>query len=110
MTVLGRAPDSAVLFGEVAPEAVANYVRDRVAVSHVEVAAGRTVFPQARIKDGPADRVFRIEVIREFRATKVVLTDVTPPPPPPPGLTDAERWRRAGFSADGRALDPKQRE
>jgi hypothetical protein len=110
MAVLGRAPDSALLIGEVAPEAVANYVRDRVIVSHVEVAAGRTVFPRARIKDGPADRVFRIEVLREYRSTKLVVTDVTPPPPPPPGLSDAERWRRAGFSADGRALDPKRLE
>jgi hypothetical protein len=110
MVVLGRAPDSALLIGEVTPEAVANYVRDRVVVSHVEVAAGRTVFPRARIKDGPADRVFRIDVVQEYRSTKLFVTDVTPPPPPAPGLSDAERWRRAGFSADGRALDPKRLE
>jgi hypothetical protein len=110
MVVLGRAPDSALLIGEVTPEAVANYVRDRVVVSHVEVAAGRTVFPRARIKDGPADRVFRIDVVQEYRSTKLLVTDVTPPPPPAPGLSDAERWRRAGFSADGRALDPKRLE
>jgi hypothetical protein len=110
MTVLGRAPDSALLIGEVTPEAVASYVRDRVVVSHVEVAAGRTVFPRARIKDGPADRVFRIDVMQEYRSTKLLVTDVTPPPPPAPGLSDAERWRRAGFSPDGRALDPKRLE
>jgi hypothetical protein len=49
-------------------------------------------------------------VFRDFRATKLVLTDVTPPPPPPPGLSDAERWRRAGFSPDGRPLDLKRLE
>jgi hypothetical protein len=37
-----------------------------------------------------------------------VIKDVTPPPPPPPGLSDAERWRAAGLTPDGRPLDPKQ--
>jgi hypothetical protein len=110
MAVIGRAPDSALLFGEVTPEAVVNYVRERVVVSHMELADGRTIFPRARIKDGPTGRVFRIDVLRDFRATKLVLTDVTPPPPPPPGLSDAERWRRAGFSPDGRPLDLKRLE
>jgi hypothetical protein len=32
------------------------------------------------------------------------------PPPPPPGLTDAERWRAAGLTPDGRPLDPKKLE
>lgn len=110
MTVLGRAPDSALLAGEVSPDAVVRYVRDRVVVSHVEVASARTVFPAARIKDGAADRVYRIEVRPERRLTELSVRDVTPPPPPPPGLSDAERWRRAGFSPDGRALDPKRLE
>ena len=110
MSVLGRAPDSALLFGEVSPEDVVKYVQKRVVVSHVEVASDRTVFPKARIKEGPADRVFRIEVVREYLSTRLIVSDTTPPPPPPPGLTDAERWKRAGFSADGRPLNSKQLE
>jgi hypothetical protein len=68
------------------------------------------VFPAARIKDGLPDRIYRIDVLPEFRSTRLVLTDVTPPPPPAPGLSDRERWRRAGFSPDGRPLKPKQLE
>jgi hypothetical protein len=109
MQVLGRAPDSAILLGEVTPEALAEFVRDRVVVSHVEVSPERTVFPNAKIKDGPPDRVFRIEVTPDRRYSRLTLRDVTPVQPKP-GLTDAERWRRAGFSPDGRPLDLKRLE
>lgn len=109
MQVLGRAPDSAILIGEVSPEALSAFVRDRVVVSHVEVSPERTVFPKAAIKDGAPERVYRIEVVPEHRLTRLSIRDITLIPPKP-GLTDAERWRRAGFSPDGRPLDLKSLE
>jgi hypothetical protein len=74
----------------------------------VEIGAARTVFPAARIKGGPEGRVFNLEVLPDGPRTRLVIKDVTPPPPPPPGLSDAERWRAAGLTPDGRPLDPKQ--
>jgi hypothetical protein len=109
MQVLGRAPDSAILIGEVSPEALSAFVRDRVIVSHVEVSPERTVFPKAAIKDGAHGRVYRIEVAPEQRLTRLTIRDITFIPPKP-GLSDAERWRRAGFSPDGRPLDLKSLE
>ncbi|HET9932282.1 MAG TPA: hypothetical protein VFQ35_16375 [Polyangiaceae bacterium] len=106
MTVQGQFKDSALAFGDMDSEAVANYVRDRVAVSHVEVGAARTIFPAARILEGPPSRVFRIEVVGEGAGTRLLVEDVTPPPPPPPeNISDTERWRRAGFTRDGKPLD-----
>ena len=106
MAVQGQFKDSALAFGAMDSEAVANYVRDRVSVSHVEVGAARTIFPAARIKDGPPGRVFRIEVIGEGAGTRLLVEDVTPPPPrPAENISDSERWRRAGFSRDGKPLD-----
>ncbi len=110
MEVESRLPDRAYVSGRVSPEALANYVREQVVVSHVEIGAARTVFPMARIKAGPADRVFNLEVLPDGPRTRLVIKDVTPPPPPPPGLTDAERWRAAGLTPDGRPLDPKSLE
>jgi hypothetical protein len=110
MTVESRLPDRAYVRGRVSPEALANYVREQVVVSHVEIGAARTVFPLARIKAGPQDRLFTLEVVPDGSETRLVLKDVTPPPPPPPGLTDAERWRAAGLTPDGRPLDPKKLE
>jgi hypothetical protein len=110
MEIESRLPDRAVISGHVSPEGLANYVREQVVVSHVEIGAARTVFPMARIKAGPADRIFNLEVLPDGPRTRLVIKDVTPPPPPPPGLTDAERWRAAGLTPDGHPLDPQKLE
>jgi hypothetical protein len=98
--------DAAHATGNVPPEAVANYVRQRVDATHVEIGAARTVFPKVHIKGGPPDKLFRIEVIANGPTTQLVLRDVTPPPVEP-GLSEEERWRRAGMTKDGKLLDPK---
>lgn len=110
MEVENRIADRAYVRGRVSPEALANYVRDQVSVSHVEIGAARTVFPMARIKNGRPDRFYTIEVLPDGAATRLVIKDTTPPPPPVPGLTDAERWRAAGMTPDGHPLDPKSLE
>lgn len=94
------------LIGRVKPDALANYVRERVIVSHVEIGAARTIFPDARIKGGAADRVYELEVIPEPGVTRLVIRDTTPLKIVP-GLTDAERWRQAGLTPEGRPIDPK---
>ena len=94
------------LIGPVKPDALSNYVRERVVVSHVEIGAGRTIFPDARIKAGAADRVYELDVIPEPGITRLIIRDMTPPKIVP-GLSDAERWRRAGLTPEGRPLDPK---
>jgi hypothetical protein len=108
MEVESRLSDRAYVSGRVSPEALSNYVREQLVVSHVEIGAARTVFPAAHIKGGPEGRIFNLEVLPDGPRTRLVIKDVTPPPPPPPGLTDAERWRAAGLTPDGRPLDPKQ--
>jgi hypothetical protein len=110
MEVESRLVDRTYLSGRVSPEALSNYVRQQVTVSHVEIGAARTVFPLARINAGPPDRVYNFEVLPDEAGTRLVIKDVTPPPPPPPGLSDAERWRAAGLTPDGRPLDPKKLE
>lgn len=105
MTIRGQFREVAYVHGAVAPEALANFVRERVVVDHVEIGAARTVFPQARIKKGAADRFFRIEVIAGNRITELVVQDVTPHPKPQENLSDEERWRRAGRRPDGKPVD-----
>lgn len=110
MEVESRLVDRVYISGRVSPEGLANYVREQVVVSHVEIGAARTVFPMARIKAGPPDRLYQLEVLPDGAKTRLVIKDVTPPPPPPPGMTDAERWRAAGLTPDGRPLDLKKLE
>ena len=105
MRLRGAFDDVAYIEGDVAPEAVANYVRDRVEVERVEIGAGRTVFPQARIKGGPPERYFQFDVVASSpRYTNLSIRDVTPRPPNPPGMTEADRWRQAGRGPDGKPI------
>jgi hypothetical protein len=107
MTIRDRVPDSAFLEGNVPPEALANYVRDRVEVERVEIGVARTVFPNARIRGGAADRSYEIEVVAgNGTPTRLVVRDVTPHGRNgPPEMTEAERWRQAGLTPDGKPLD-----
>jgi hypothetical protein len=102
MVVRGQFYEVAYLHGRVPPDALANYVRDRVVVDHVEIGAARTVFPYARIKNGPADRFFQIEVVAGDGRTELVIQDVTPRPKLPAPISNEESWRRAGRRPDGR--------
>lgn len=107
MKVLGAFLDIAYLQGEVTPEALANYVRERVEVDHVEIGAVSTVFPRVHIKDGAPDRVYDFDITpSRGHTTELVIRDVTPPPPNPPGMSDADRWRQAGYGPDGKPIDP----
>jgi hypothetical protein len=99
-----RYKEAVHLVGRVKPDALANYVRDRIVVSHVEIGAARTIFPNAHIKGGPTDKVFQLEVTPEPGFSRLTITDVTPPPIEP-GLTDEERWRKAGLTPQGQPLD-----
>ncbi len=38
-----------------------------------------------------------------------MIKDITPPPLEP-GLTDEERWKKAGLTPDGKPIDPKKLE
>ncbi len=107
MQVEHRYQEVAHLIGTVKPDALANYVRDRVVVSHVEIGAARTIFPNARIKGGAPDRVYELDVIPEPNQTRLVIRDTTPLKVIP-GLSDAERWKQAGLTPEGRPLNPKQ--
>ena len=105
MVVRGQFHDVAYAHGKVAPDALANYVRDRVIVAHVEIGAARTVFPNARIKQGPPDRYFQLEVVAGAEQTELVVRDVTPQPKAPENISTEEAWRRAGRRPDGRPFD-----
>lgn len=109
LTVDARFHDQVHASGPVTPEALANYVRTRVEVAHVEIGAARTVFPRARIKGGAATKLYRVEVVPSGPRTRLVIRDITPPPTVQ-GISEEERWRRAGMTPGGELIDPKRQQ
>jgi hypothetical protein len=105
MQLLRVFDDSALARGRVGADAVSNYVRGRIDATTAEIGAARTVFPRAHVKGQPADKVVRIEIVQELDATELLLLDATPHPVEP-GLSEEERWRKAGV-VPGKPFDPK---
>jgi len=111
MKLEARFTDSAYAVGDVTAEQLSNYVKERVHVGHVELAGKNTVFPKARIKGSDPKHLYRIEVTPRGRRSKLTVELLNPPrPPAEKGLSEAERWRRAGLSPDGKQLNPDQLE
>lgn len=109
MSVTARFPDAVFAGGEVAPELVANYVRERVIAAQVDTGPTRTVFLRATTKRDPG-RTLRIDVIaRGADVTDILVRDETQAPAAP-GRTPEERWRQLGFAPDGTPLDLKHLE
>ena len=109
MSVTARFPDAVFAGGELAPETVANYVRERVIAAQVDTGPTRTVFLRATTKRDPG-RTLRIDVIaRGAGVTDILVRDETQAPAAP-GRTPEERWRQLGFAPDGTPLDLKHLE
>ncbi len=102
--VVGRFDDVVFATGDVAPELVANYVRQRVIASHVETGPAKTVFTGVTLRIDPA-RTLRVDVISRNGYTDLTVRDETRPPARE-GLTAAERWKAQGLTPNGTPLDP----
>lgn len=108
MKLFTNFPGKAEAIGPLRPEDVANYVRDRVTASRIELGAVATVFPAVRVKGAEPQKTLRIEVIPLGDRTKVVVRDITPPEGHvaiDPNETDEMRLRKAGYNADGTLVD-----
>lgn len=90
--------------GPLRPEEVANYVRDRVTATRIELGAVGTVFPAVSVKDGDPTKTLRIEVVPLGTRTKIVVRDITAPGAHveiDPNETDEMRWQKAGYDKAG---------
>lgn len=105
MRIAARFPEVVHLTGQVKLDAVTRYFEKHVVTSQVELGAGRATFPAATVKGDEKQRVYRIEVVSDRGTTSVQMRDVTPPPVPE-GLSEKQRWERAGLNADGSLKDP----
>jgi hypothetical protein len=93
--------------GEVSPQLLADYLRQRVLAHHVEMAERSLVFPKVQVRGDPAHTVLRLELIDEGVSTHLIVRNLMGPPMVE-GLTDEEHWKRAGMTPDGKLIDPQK--
>lgn len=91
-------------------EELTNFVRSRSKGGKATPGATSTVLDGVTPRDDEKKRL-TIEIRTFKRAdgtrSEMIVRDTTPPPVEP-GLSDEERYKRAGLKADGGVLDPKQ--
>lgn len=90
------------------PEELVNFVRARVKDGKVTPGTAETRLIDVVPRDDQKRRL-SIEV-RGIRGggdakSEMIVRDTTPPPLEP-GLSDEQRWRKAGLTPDGRVVDP----
>jgi hypothetical protein len=108
MKLFANFDKQAEAIGPLRPEEVANYVRDHVSSSRIELGAVGTVFPAVHVKGGDSTKTLRIEVVPLGGHTKVIVKDITPPAMRveiDPNETDEMRWQKAGYNKDGTLRD-----
>lgn len=99
--------DSAYFSGNVKVEQVLEHLREHALLSEVQMRTKRALIPRAHLRGDASRRLFRIEVEKIQGGSQLLLKDITPPPPVL-GLSEAERWRRAGRNPDGSMVNPKE--
>lgn len=109
LKLVARFPDAAHFVGRVKLADLEDYVRERVVMRHVEVTPTHSIFPNVRIRGGDPKRLYRFEIAPKPDSIELVIRDVTPPPPTE-GLSEEERWRRAGLTPEGKLLAPNELE
>lgn len=109
MKIQAAFPENVHAVGSVDAGELSNYVRKRVLVAHVEVADKRFIFPKVKIRGGDENKLYRIEVLDQGHETKLIVRDITPAPKVE-GLTEPERWERAGMKPSGGLIDPNEME
>lgn len=108
LTVQARFPEEVQAAGEVNSGDLIDFVKDRVLSDHVEMAGDHVVFPKVSVKAAEG-RVVRVEIFGKGQKTWLRIRDLTPPKAAE-GLTEEERWKRAGLTPKGQLVDPSQME
>ena len=107
MSITQRYPDSVHLQGQLPTSNLKEYVEAHILAGPSEVDAHRRLYTNARIRGGDSSRVYSVE-IDELRGERaLIISDVTPKPLEP-GLSNEERWRRAGYMPDGTPIASAQ--
>jgi hypothetical protein len=98
--------DQAIASGPAKAVDVANYLRSRLNARATTVGAASTIFEQVQTAAVPGhELMIRVEPRPDGAGTLVTVRDVTPPPTEP-NIPEAERWKKAGLTPDGKILDP----
>jgi hypothetical protein len=102
------APGIVEITGRADFDLLASYTKDRIAVRHAEMLPDQLIFRNARILGTP-EKVFDLTVSRQRPGSRLEIHEITKRAAPK-GLSEEERWKRAGLRPSGGLIDPSAME
>jgi hypothetical protein len=109
MTLSRPSSRTARVAGQVDFDQLTDYVRARINARHAELLANELIFPKVTIRGADPERTYEVRLKNYPHERIVHFRDLTPLPKTP-GLTDEQRWNRAGFKPGGGLVDPRSME
>mgnify|MGYP007063455825 CR=1 FL=1 len=103
MRVEARFDNAVYLVGRVPFASLNNYIRERVAAGTIDTGPAKTVYSKAALKKD-TKKLLELAVSNDYGNIELVVRDRTPKPVEK-GLSQEERWRRAGLTKDGRVIE-----
>lgn len=107
MQVNAEFNDLVQLSGPTGVRELVSYFAKHTNVVAVEMTSSGARFARVSLKGDTSGHVYDIEISREGTTSYVRMKDVTAPPRVQ-GLSDADRWQRAGMNPDGTVKDRLQ--
>jgi hypothetical protein len=104
MRVTSHFKEAAYVTGDLDLMTTLEHVRTHIEAASVELTGTSAIFARAYIKGDAQRRRFRIEISKTPRGSQLHVKDITPPPSIA-GLSEAQRWQRAGRNPDGTVID-----
>lgn len=100
LRVTARFDDVVQAEGTMSLERLIEHFKQRVHVAAIELSEQQAIFPRVYIRGDERKRTYRIVISTHGKRSRVRITDVTGAPTVQ-GLSEAERWERAGHNPDG---------
>lgn len=110
--VAARFATSVDVTSPLAPEQLVNFTRARVTGGDVSPGTTTTKLANVIPRDDTSKRLtieIRVSRASDGSRSEMVVFDTTPAPVEP-GLTEEQRWKKAGFTPQGKIADPKHAE
>ena len=103
MRVEARFEDAVYLVGRVPFASLNNYIRERVVAGDIDTGPAKTVYGKASLKAGKK-QLLELSVVNDYGSIELVVRDRTRKAVEK-GLTDEQRWKRAGLTQDGQVIE-----
>ncbi len=107
LRVTARMRDTVYAKGRVGFEAAKRYLREQLVDSHAEESKNRLVLSHATVAQHPDDKL-RFVLSQTGNGVTLVIR-VKTHHEAEPGLSEAERWKRAGLTPDGEVIENEAR-